>query len=53
MSNRLTLSEHQQLQALLSKGGYVARNASEEETTVVQSFQQEFSAGILSSDDSD
>lgn len=53
MSNRLTLSEHQQLQALLSKGGYVARNAREEETTVVQSFQQEFSAGILSSDDSE
>lgn len=53
MANNLTISEHQQLQALLMKGGYVARNASEEETAVLQCFQQEFHPGLATSDDSE
>lgn len=53
MSNRLTLSEHQQLQALLNKGGYVARHASEEESAVLECFRQEVAPGLASPDDSE
>lgn len=53
MSNQLTLSEHQQLRALLTKGGYVARHASEEESAVLQCFQHESFPGPAPSDDSE
>lgn len=53
MSKQLTLSEHQQLRALLTKGGYVARNASEEESAVLHCFQSETIPGLASSDDSE
>ena len=53
MANQLTYAEHQQLQALLMKGGYVARNASEEETAVLHCFQQGAFSGAVAPDDSE
>ena len=53
MANQLTYAEHQQLQGLLVKGGYVARNASEEESAVLHCFQQEAFSGSVAPDDSE